>query len=133
MIINSIQEIPKDKSVFVFDLDGTLAESKVKIDDEMSELLAKLLTKGKVAIIGGAKFEQMESQLPESISKSSNLFLLPLDGGSFYINKNSGWQKIYFQSLNKEEIQEILVSFSEAFLEAGYTKPENSRGEIVEN
>src|SRR3989344_1251746 len=83
-LINTIREIPKDKSVFVFDLDGTLAESKVNIDSEMGGLLAQLLERGKVAIIGGAKFEQMRSQLPENINKNSNLFLLPLDGGSFY-------------------------------------------------
>lgn len=133
MIINSIQKIPRDKSVFVFDLDGTLAESKVAIDSEMSDLLAKSLSKNKVAIIGGAKFEQLESQLPENIKGSSDLLLLPLDGGSFYINKDGGWKKIFSQSLSEEEVQEIMVSFSEAFEEVGYVKPAKTYGEIIEN
>ena len=133
MLINTIQEIPKDKSVFVFDLDGTLAESKVKIDEEMGGLLAKLLIKGKVAIIGGASFEQMASQLPESISKGSNLFLLPLDGGSFYTNQDDNWQKVYSQSLSEEEVQKIKDSFEKAFKDIGYVQPIQIYGKVIED
>jgi phosphomannomutase len=44
------------KKIIVFDLDGTLAESKQGLDDEMSNLLGKLLEIKKVAIITGGGF-----------------------------------------------------------------------------
>ena len=154
-LINTIREIPKDKSVFVFDLDGTLAESKVNIDSEMGGLLAQLLERGKVAIIGGAKFEQMRSQLPENINKNSNLFLLPLDGGSFYTYQNNdwsgsrtsgssadseipevslpGWHEMYSHKLSDDEVKKIKDSFGKAFEEIGYIQPSKIYGEIIEN
>jgi len=56
----------KDKSLIIFDLDGTLAESKQPMDSEMTELLARLLEKKKVAVISGGSFEQFKKQfLPE--------------------------------------------------------------------
>ncbi len=132
-LIKNIEEIPKDKSVVAFDLDGTLAESKMKIDEEMGELLSQLLAKGKVAIIGGAKLEQMRSQLPESISNNTNLLLLPLDGGSFYINKDGMWQEVYIHELSPFQRRSIGEAFEKAFTEIGYTQPEKTYGEIIEN
>ena len=41
------------KRLIVFDLDGTLAESKSSLDSEMTELLHKLLDIVKVAVISG--------------------------------------------------------------------------------
>jgi phosphomannomutase len=132
-LINTIQEIPKEKKVFVFDLDGTLVESKANIDTEMGSLLAGLLAKGKVAIIGGASFEQMVSQLPDNISKDNDLLLLPLDGGSFYLYRDSSWQKIYSQSLTDEEKKKIMDAFGRAFRDIGYVQPVNLYGEIIED
>ena len=153
--INNIQEIPKDKKVFVFDLDGTLAESKTKIDSEMGTLLARLLIKSKIAIIGGASFGQMKSQLPENISEDSNLMLLPLDGGSLYLYQDEGWpgsrtsggsagseipevslpgwRKIYSQSLTDEEKKKIFESFEKAFKDTGYVQSAKIYGEIIED
>jgi len=132
-LIQIIQEIPKDKSVFVFDLDGTLVESKAKMDEEMGLLLAGLLAKGKVAIIGGASFEQMSSQLPENVPDLSNLLLLPLDGGSFYLYKDGEWKKVYSQSLTDDEKKKIFDSFKRSFRDIGYIQPANLYGEIIED
>jgi hydroxymethylpyrimidine pyrophosphatase-like HAD family hydrolase len=46
------------KSLIVFDLDGTLAESKSAIDAEMATLLTALLAVVKVAIISGGALPQ---------------------------------------------------------------------------
>lgn len=51
------------KKLIVFDLDGTLAESKSPLDAEMAELLASLLEIVKVAIISGGAWPQFEKQL----------------------------------------------------------------------
>lgn len=132
-MINTIEKLPKNKELIVFDLDGTLAESKVVIDSEMGSLLTRLLVRHKVSIIGGASFEQMKSQLPDSISKDSNLFLLPLDGGSFYRYQNGSWQEVYKHDLSLLQRKEIGEAFSRVLEEINYIKPENTYGITVED
>ncbi|HEY4195665.1 MAG TPA: hypothetical protein VGM63_09015 [Mucilaginibacter sp.] len=46
------------KKLIVFDLDGTLAESKAAIDNEMVSLLVRLLTVARVALISGGNWPQ---------------------------------------------------------------------------
>jgi phosphomannomutase len=127
-LLNTIEEIPKDKSVFVFDLDGTLAESKMKIDGEMGTLLSELLAKSKIAIISGEKFEHLESQLSDNISRDGNLLLLPLDAGSFYENRNGVWQEVYSSVLSNDEKKRIFEAFDKAFKDAGYVPPADIHG-----
>ena len=62
------------KKLVVFDLDGTLAWSKSVIDKEMVELLKELLSKKKVAVIGGG--------LWILLVVGSLLFGKKLDGGA---------------------------------------------------
>jgi len=50
------------KKLIVFDLDGTLAESKSALDSEMSALLHDLLGIVKVAVISGGDWLQFEKQ-----------------------------------------------------------------------
>ncbi len=51
------------KKLIVFDLDGTLAESKASIDPAMADLLFSLLDTVKVAIISGGDWSQFEKQV----------------------------------------------------------------------
>ena len=51
------------KKLVVFDLDGTLAQSKASIDSEMAELLGKLLGTVKAALISGGDWPQFEKQV----------------------------------------------------------------------
>ncbi len=50
------------KEVVVFDLDGTLTESKSDLDNEMASLLCALLEKRKIAVMGGGNREQFQKQ-----------------------------------------------------------------------
>jgi len=52
-LLHNIQDVPQDKQLIVFDLDGTLTESKADMDEEMANLLKELLKIKKVAVIGG--------------------------------------------------------------------------------
>ena len=51
------------KKLIVFDLDGTLAESKASLDAEMATLLSTLLGIVKVAVISGGDWPQFEKQV----------------------------------------------------------------------
>jgi len=75
------------KKLIVFDLDGTLAESKASLDADMSRLLHDLLGIVKVAVISGAGWPQFEKQvlshLPQDESLA-NLSILPTCGTEFF-------------------------------------------------
>ena len=74
------------KKVLMFDLDGTLTESKAVLDSAMAGLLLRLLAVKKVAVIGGGSYGQFENQflahLPGTPDIFSNLLILPLSGGT---------------------------------------------------
>ena len=75
------------KKLIVFDLDGTLAESKAAIDDEMAKILNALINTAKVAIISGGDWPQFEKQLLAKLphdERLKNLSLLPTCGTKFY-------------------------------------------------
>jgi len=74
------------KKLIVFDLDGTLAESKSALDTAMSGLLHDLLAIVKVAVISGGGWPQFEKQLLAHLPQDQrlvNLSLLPTCGTQF--------------------------------------------------
>ena len=66
------------KKLIVFDLDGTLAESKSSLDAEMSTLLRDLLSIVQVAVISGGGWQQFETALLNNSFKSG-VFCYGLD------------------------------------------------------
>ena len=144
-LLTEIEKIPKDefdkltagKKLIVFDLDGTLAESKSDVDPEMVGLLGKLLEKKKVAVIGGGKFELFERQLLSKINAApellKNLFLFPVTATAFYRFEGSGWQEVYSGKLTKEEKQKILAAFEKTFEKLNYRHPDKIYGELIED
>jgi len=98
------------KKLIVFDLDGTIAESKSSLDDEMSALLGNLLRIVKVAIISGGDWPQFEKQLVSNLPYNANLkslFLLPTCGTKFY-EYDSTWNRIYSEDFTAEEKGKII-------------------------
>lgn len=98
------------KKLIVFDLDGTLAESKSSLDTEMASLLHDLLGIVKVAIISGGGWPQFEKQILSNLSadeRLNNLSLLPTCGTQFYQYKAT-WKKIYSEDFNQEEKTKII-------------------------
>lgn len=101
------------KKLTVFDLDGTLAESKSALDAEMAGLLGKLLKIVKVAVISGGDFPQFEQQVLTSLAHDEqlkNLSLLPTCGTKFY-RYEAGWKKLYSEDFSAAEKEKIIVSF----------------------
>lgn len=126
----------RNYKLIVFDLDGTLAESKSAMDSEMSGLLKRLLEIIKVAVISGGAFKQFEKQFLQSLEGEekhlANLYLFPTCGSRFFRNDGS-WSEVYRHELSEEEKKKILSAFGSAFEATGYEPPKESFGEIVED
>ena len=122
------------KKLIVFDLDGTLAESKSALDEEMAMLLAGLLEVAKVAVISGGNWPQFEKQLVSNLPKGQrmeNLLLLPTCGTKFF-QYDGAWKKLYAEDFTEAEKEKIITSMNRA-LEATGFKPEKTWGEIIED
>jgi len=129
--------IYRRKEIIVFDLDGTLAESKGVIDNEMLDLLEELLKIKKIAVITGGAYPQIEKALLSRINISepflSNLYLFPTDATSFYRYENNTWTNIYKEDLELEGKEKIIKALKESMDEADYQKYEKTYGEIIED
>jgi phosphomannomutase len=91
------------KKLIVFDLDGTLAESKSSLDAEMSRLLDDLLGILKVAVISGGDWPQFEKQVLSHLPHDKslvNLSILPTCGTKFYQYK-ADWKKLYSEDFTR--------------------------------
>jgi len=98
------------KKLIVFDLDGTLAESKSAVDPAMSGLLHDLLAIVKVAIISGGGWPQFEKQVVAKLphdERLTQLSLLPTCGTKFY-QYSGDWKKLYEEDFTR--INEIRYS-----------------------
>ena len=99
------------KQLIIFDLDGTLAESKSALDEEMAQLLESLFRVVKVAIISGGDWSQFEKQVLSRITSDENLSLLPTCGTKYYQYKNE-WKQLYAEDFSNEEKTKILSHLS---------------------
>lgn len=122
------------KKLIVFDLDGTLAESKSPLDAAMAKLLNTLLDIMKVAVISGGGWPQFEKQLLANLSRDErlqNLSLLPTCGTKFY--KYTGiWEKIYSEDFTPDEKEQIISSLEKVMDETGF-RNEKLWGEVIED
>jgi phosphomannomutase len=122
------------KKLIVFDLDGTLAESKAAIDSEMIKIFDALLNVVKVAIISGGDWPQFEKQVLSHLAHNrqlKNLSILPTCGTKFYAYK-SGWKKLYSEDFTDKQKKKIIDSLNKAVEESGF-KAEKTWGEQIED
>jgi phosphomannomutase len=120
--------------LIVYDLDGTLAESKSSLDPKMSALLHDLLGIVKVAIISGGNWRQFEEQVLTHLPHDErlvNLSILPTCGTKFFQYKDD-WKKIYSEDFTADEKQEIVSSLTKAVEQAGF-KAAKVWGEVIED
>ena len=100
--------------LMAFDLDGTLAESKQRMDADMGVLIGDLLEKMPVAVMSGAGFPQFEKQLLPAVPLESHLtrlYLFPDNAAQCYTYTGGHWHPQYDQAFSpkeKEHITEIL-------------------------
>ena len=122
------------KKLIVFDLDGTLAESKSPLDAEMATLLSALLDIVKVAVISGGNWPQFQQQLLSNLpddGRLKNLSILPTCGTKFYQYKSS-WEILYSEDFTDQQKEKIISSLQKAIELSGF-KPEQVWGELIED
>ena len=122
------------KRLIVFDLDGTIAQSKSSLDDEMSTLLGELLSIVKVAVISGGNWPQFQKQLVSNLPDGANLknlSLLPTCGTKFY-RYDSDWEKLYSNDFTDEEKKRVISSLQKAIGLSGFNTGMAS-GELIED
>ena len=104
------------RKIIAFDLDGTLAESKSPLSDEMAEVLNELLTQFQVCVISGGRFEQFEKQLLANLkadpAKLEMLHLMPTCGTRYYRYdlEKADWHKVYAEDFTESEKRKIIIS-----------------------
>jgi HAD superfamily hydrolase (TIGR01484 family) len=122
------------KTLIVFDLDGTLAESKSALDSEMSALLHDLLGIVSVAVISGGDWPQFEKQLLSNLphdERLTKLSLLPTCGTKFYRYAGE-WKKIYSEDFTPDEKTSVVDALHQAIETAGF-KIDKVWGEVIED
>ncbi|MFY9779752.1 MAG: HAD-IIB family hydrolase [Candidatus Baltobacteraceae bacterium] len=123
------------KTLIVFDLDGTLAESKSAIDKEMATLLAGLLAVVKMAIISGGDLPQFQKQVLAHLPPGAplgNLSLLPTCGTRFFQYRDGGWYKLYSEDLTEAQVRKIVGALNDAVRATGLQE-KKIWGELIED
>ncbi|MFA6414516.1 MAG: HAD-IIB family hydrolase [Candidatus Paceibacterota bacterium] len=122
--------------LIIFDLDGTLAESKQPLTHEMALALTKLLSHTRVAVISGGAFsqflKQVVAQLPVD-AQLAHLSLLPTSGAALYEFEHDDWKKIYEERLTEREKDTIEAALRAAGEETGLIDfSKKAHGERIE-
>ncbi len=126
------------RKIIAFDLDGTLAESKSPLSDEMAEVLNELLTQFQVCVISGGRFEQFEKQLLANLkadpAKLEMLHLMPTCGTRYYRYdlEKADWHKVYAEDFTESEKRKIIGAMNKV-LDELHMRADKPWGEIIED
>lgn len=123
------------KKLVAFDLDGTLAESKQPLQEDMGEALADLLGVAQVAVISGGDWPQFEKQVASRLparADLSRLWLMPTTGTKLFVSRDGAWHDVYAELFDDEQRVRILEAFDEALDATGFV-PERTWGERIED
>lgn len=124
------------KKIICFDLDGTLAPSKERLDDEMAELISKLLEKYYMSVITWWWPDRFQRQIFDYITTDENLLskfiACPNCGTKMLRYENGQRNKLYSLDFTEEEKKEILDSMDEV-MDLLNLRPEKTWWDIVED
>ncbi len=123
------------KWLIAFDLDGTLAESKRPLSEEMAATLARLLAVTDVAVISGGDWPQFEKQVASRLPADATLdrlWLMPTTGTKLYRFINGAWRAVYAELFDDAEKVKIRTAFDRALADAGLAD-ERIWGERIED
>ena len=123
------------KQLVAFDLDGTLAESKQPLKDDMGDALADLLEVANVAVISGGDWPQFDKQVASRLpprADLSKLRLMPTTGTKLYVHRDGKWTAVYAELFDEALKAKILKAFDEALKATGF-EPEKTWGDRIED
>lgn len=107
------------KTMIAFDLDGTLAESKSTLPDQIAELMTTLLENYQVCVISGGKFEQFEKQLLTNLHVAPTLLeklhIMPTCGTRYhtYDPTSQSWVMNYAEDFDEGEKKQITAALEQ--------------------
>jgi hypothetical protein len=120
----------------LFDLDGTLAESKQALSPEMATRLAGLLEFVPVGVMSGASFAQFSTQflpfLPHN-ARHERLYLFPTNAAQCRVSRGGEWQIAYDHVLTESERRRIVEALEQAVAETGIIEGAPLYGERIED
>jgi phosphomannomutase len=121
----------------VFDLDGTLTESKQPLEADMGKVLTRLMEKMPIAIMSGCSYQQFQKQflpgLPNE-APAGRLFIFPTNASQCYVLHGTEWRQEYNHSLSSDEKSQITEAIHRALAETGFeAQPEHIWGERIED
>lgn len=120
-----------------FDLDGTLAESKSPISNEMADMLSLLSHHYTLVLISGGMLEQLTKQVIDKLSQNTrftNWYLMPTSGASLFRYNNGSWVEEYQERLSEHQINTITTSINQALEQVSFTiKEHECKGSQIEN
>ncbi|MDE3044720.1 MAG: HAD-IIB family hydrolase [Acidobacteriota bacterium] len=122
------------KQLVIFDLDGTLAQSKSSMTPEMAGLLKSLMALTRVSVISGGSWAQFEAQLLTALDPDchfANLTLLPTCGTQFF-DYDGSWHQVYAENLSPAQGAQITSALAKALDESGLA-PARTWGEVIED
>lgn len=123
------------KRLVAFDLDGTLAESKQALDDEMAAILAGLSRVADVCVISGGDWPQFEKQvvsrLPDDADRG-RFWIMPTTGTKLYRFEDGQWVAKFADLFSDEEREHIIAELRASIDRLGFT-PEQVWGEQIED
>ncbi len=121
----------------IFDLDGTLTESKAFLEPDVAALLSQLLVKMPVAIMSGGSYTQFEKQFLGGMppfANFNNLYLFPTSAAQCYTWKDGKWQYLYNNPFTDQERTQVMLALEDALRETGLdTPPPQLWGEQIED
>lgn len=116
------------KRLIAFDLDGTLAESKQALDDEMGAILARLSHVADICVISGGDWPQFEKQVASRLPPTTDLariWLMPTTGTKLYRFEPPGvWARKYADLFTDEERAHIIAELRASIDRLGFTPAE---------
>lgn len=114
------------KQIFIFDLDGTIAESRLPIEPPMPALMAALALRGYVAIVSGASLPQIREQFLDRLPpvRDGRLYLLPEGGNQVLVcREGMALEPVARHDLTPEQKAQVRAAFAATLAETGFALP----------
>jgi len=120
----------------ICDLDGTLANSKVRCEPPILRAIERLLEVMHVGVISGGRRElidfQVVSGLELDLERRSRLHLLPASGTTYLRWRGGDWSALYNRPLRVKDVKRAERILTHVAHELGYWEP-HPKGPVMDN